>query len=371
MTTDLIAGNDDNGRRLDRILRKALPDMPLSLIHRLLRTGRVLVDGTAAGADCRVPAGARICVQDAGPGGGRRTDGSAKLETCVHGCLAPEAAKNKSTRLPDRSGTPHAGGPIPAIIWQGAGLLAVNKPAGIAVHGSDRRSTDRRSIDRRSTESLDTQVQAYLAGKLPPSLSFKPGPLHRLDKPTSGIVVFSVTLEGAQIFTALLRERQLRKRYIALADGCIEKAETWEESLIRDRQQEKTFPAATNTPGAKPALTRALPLAVTRRYSLIMLEIETGRTHQIRAQAAFHGHPLSGDRKYGGAPFSGGLLLHAWSLEFPPFPPEMPAQTTSPPPELAGKTLQAPLPAAFLEQIRAIFGEGAINGTAYTGGKVQ
>ncbi|GHV81597.1 hypothetical protein AGMMS49991_01550 [Spirochaetia bacterium] len=210
---------------------------------------------------------------------------------------------------------------------------------------------------------MDTQVQAYLAGKLPPSLSFKPGPLHRLDKPSSGIVVFSLTLEGAQLFSALLREHRLRKRYIALTDGCLENAETWDDPLIRDHEQEKTFPAAQNTPGAKPALTRILPLAATRRYSLIMLEIETGRTHQIRAQAAFHRHPLSGDRKYGGSPLPCGLLLHAWSLEFPPFSPTLVPANPSPvmPPELAGKTLQAPLPPAFLEQIRTIFGEKAIN----------
>ncbi|MDR1654967.1 MAG: RNA pseudouridine synthase, partial [Treponema sp.] len=64
----------------------------------------------------------------------------------------------------------------------------------------------------------------------------------------------------------------------------------------------------------KKAVTRVKPLASCRTYSLIRAEIETGRTHQIRVQAAFHGHPLAGDRKYSGRSSSQGFFLHAWRL---------------------------------------------------------
>ncbi|MDR0878107.1 MAG: RNA pseudouridine synthase, partial [Treponema sp.] len=233
------------------------------------------------------------------------------------------------------------------ILCQLPGLLILNKPAGIAVHGP---------------ESLDTRVQGYLAGKIKPSLSFKPGPLHRLDKPTSGIIVFSLSLEGAQRFSALIRERRIKKQYLALIDGILEGPQVWEDELVRDKALHKTFIPAGNsargavhgavqdTPPAKSALTRVQPLAscfVTGKgYTLIRAEIETGRTHQIRAQAAAHAHPLTGDKKYGGSVQSGGFLLHARKLEFPGDDEEH-----------SPICITAPLPENFCRRITALFGQ--------------
>jgi 23S rRNA pseudouridine955/2504/2580 synthase len=149
-----------------------------------------------------------------------------------------------------------------------------------------------------------------------------------------------------------MRERRLQKTYLALADGCIEKEEVWEDALLRDRVKRKTLAIPEEGPeGAKWARTRVFPLAACSPYSFIALEIETGRTHQIRSQAAFHGHPLAGDRKYGGSFQRGGPLLHAFSLGFPGegLPPELE--------NLRGVIIRAPLPEPFLRRIREIFGE--------------
>jgi 23S rRNA pseudouridine955/2504/2580 synthase len=155
-----------------------------------------------------------------------------------------------------------------------------------------------------------------------------------------------------------MRERRLRKTYLALADGRIDGEEIWEEALVRDTVRGKTLAVTGDQPGvtagrirAKPARTRVFPLAFNSPYSLIALEIETGRTHQIRSQAAFHGHPLAGDRKYGGSFQRGGLLLHAFSLGFPAegCPPELE--------EFRGETVNAPLPEPFVRRIREIFGK--------------
>jgi 23S rRNA pseudouridine955/2504/2580 synthase len=215
----------------------------------------------------------------------------------------------------------------------------MNKPAGLAVHGP-------------GPACLDALVRSYLRDKLPLSLSFRPGPLHRLDQVSSGIIVFSTSLAGARTFSALMRERRLRKTYLALMDGPIEKEEVWEEALFRDTANRKTLAITGEPPDrAKPARTRVFPLAIRPAYSLAALEIETGRTHQIRSQAAFHGHPLAGDRKYGGSFQRGGLFLHALSLGFPSegLPPELK--------NLRGQTINAPLPESFLRRIREIFGE--------------
>jgi 23S rRNA pseudouridine955/2504/2580 synthase len=234
------------------------------------------------------------------------------------------------------------------IIFESPDLLALNKPAGLAVHGPG---------------SLDTRVRAYLAPRLPPSLSFNPGPLHRLDKPTSGIVVFSVSLAGARFFSALLREHSLVKRYLALVEGSVRSSGVWEDELVRDRDLRKTLlPESAETgresPEGKPARTRFKPLGRDGGFTLLELEPETGRTHQIRAQAAFHGHPLAGDRKYGSrtkppVPNRDGngeglsFLLHAWRLEVPSHPAEKNTAQEGRP--LLPPLLEAPVPDYFRE----------------------
>ncbi|MHB9294097.1 putative 23S rRNA pseudouridine955/2504/2580 synthase [Hollandina sp. SP2] len=304
MVITMITTSDDEGRRLDRVLRKAMPDLPLSALHRLLRKKQILVDGMPAGASVRPKAGSLITIPtEAAP-------------------VSPVSPRAYQPRLP-----------VP-ILWEGIGALALNKPAGLAVHGPD---------------SLETMVRSYLAKKLPPSLSFRPGPIHRLDTPTSGIILFSTTLKGAQYVSTLIRERQVKKQYLALVDGNMTAPSRWEDMLIRDRSAGKTRVAEEQDGAAQDAETAVFPLATTSNYSLILAAIHTGRTHQIRAQAAFHGHPLVGDRKYGGSFQPGGLLLHAYTLEFP-------ATGDMKGMGLPG-ILKAPLPDAFRMRIDELFGK--------------
>jgi 23S rRNA pseudouridine955/2504/2580 synthase len=272
---ELITGENDKDRRLDRILRKALPGHPLALIHRLLRRGQVLVNDKPAKAHDRIDCGMKISIPSLN---------DAQKNNTLHSRKDTKAVLKFEKSL---------------ILWQGSGLLAINKPPGLAVHGPD---------------SLDTMVNTYLADKLPPSLSFKPGPLHRLDKPSSGIVVFSENIDGARLFSELLRERKVKKTYLAIVKGTVKNEEIWHDELVRDHEKKKTFISREKT-GSKTAVTKITPLAAEGGYSLIKAEIATGRTHQIRAQASAHGYPLAGDVKYGGHG-KGSFFLHAWKLEF-------------------------------------------------------
>ena len=319
---NLTAGDNDNGRRLDRILRKALPDMPLSAIHRLLRQGLVLVNGEAAGADYRVQSGQLIVLDSASSGSARAG-------------YEPERTKRAGS-----GGNERVPLEIPEILFEGEGLLILNKPAGIEVHGK---------------KSLEEIARFYLAPKLSPSLSFKPGPLHRLDRPTSGIIVFSANIEGARFFSALMRKREIKKQYLAIVEGVIQKSEIWREELFRDNHLKKTFTSDSarnlgikDEQELKAAITLVRPLAKSEKFTLVLAEIETGRTHQIRAQAASRGHPLSGDRKYGSRVSGGGLFLHAWRVEFPQsarsFFPTLPL------------LIEAPLPDSFHGMIFELFG---------------
>ena len=279
-TMDMITGENDKGRRLDRILRKSLPNHSLALIHRLIRQKQVFVDGKAARAEDRICSGAMISIP------------SLKDEKNSPSFKAPKGALS--------------------ILWEDLGLLALNKPPGLAVHGSG---------------SLDEMVRSYLKDKLPPSLSFRPGPQHRLDKPSSGIVVFSTSLDGARLFSSLLHEQRVRKIYLAVVEGKVKNDDVWEDNLSRDKNIKKTFITQHGDEGKK-AVTKITPLAVENNFSLIQAEILTGRTHQIRAQASAHGHPLAGDKKYGGSG-GGNFFLHAWKLEFLNYSIEAPLPESS------------------------------------------
>ncbi|MDR0494447.1 MAG: RluA family pseudouridine synthase [Treponema sp.] len=327
---ELKAGPNDAGRRLDRVLRKSLPDYSLSLIHRLLRQGKVAVNGIPAHPDDRVTAMSIIRLE-------------ANAASSVNH-IKPRINKNADSNVNCRPGRVYRDGLLvncrcqrinkeggsvllPEILMREAGIIIFNKPPGLASHGKD---------------SLDALVKNWLADKIPPSLSFKPGPLHRLDRPSSGIIAFSESLEGARWFSRLLRERKVVKTYLAIAEGHIAGDELWRDDLVRNKNAQKTL-AGNKTEKSKNAITTVKPLASNGSCTLIEARIITGRTHQIRAQAASHGHPLAGDRKYGALPFPGGFCLHAWKMELCEQIEGFP------------QPLTAPLPEAFLTRIQTLF----------------
>ena len=330
---ELTAGMDDTGRRLDRILRKALPDLSLSFIHRLLRQKKILVDNKPATPNHRIKQGMVIQIIASVNHTQEQVN-----HNIINQVKQPVNKKNLCKNPVSNTQGGKAAPPVP-ILWQGSDLIAFNKPQGLSTHGPN---------------SLDLIVYDWLlagASPLPHSLSFRPGPLHRLDKPTSGIIFFSRTLEGAKLFSALLREHKLEKTYIAIVEGSLKKDETWHDVLTHDKTARKTFVKTVPLlPAPKEAFTTVKPIASNNEYSLIEAGIKTGRHHQIRAQAASHGYPLAGDIKYGGKPLpgqsrKGAFFLHAWKIKFN-------AQDV---PDGFPREITAPLPEAFREKIEALF----------------
>jgi len=263
------AGQDDDGKRIDRILRTLFPDVPLSAIYRALRRGAVRVNGRPVTQRTRVRAGSTLTVGErAGFGSEAR-----------HGENRP-APENKASTYLSR-----------LIIYQSPSLLAVNKPYGMLVHGPG---------------SLTDVLRASSFAPAGRSLSFSPGPVHRLDRNTTGVQLFSLSLAGARTLTRFFREHRLRKVYCGLVEGRIERPAVWEDDLFRDGQTRTTRAGIAGH--AHYARTRIIPFASTRTHSLLLMLPETGRTHQLRFQAGRRGHPLIGDTKYGSASGSRYLL---------------------------------------------------------------
>ena len=202
MARDLVAGPDDAGRRLDKVLRSVLRESSLSEIYAALRKGRILVNGAKARPDLRLAAGDRISLTGFELG---------SAVSAAHGAQG-EAADSAQDGLRSISDI---------LILATIHLVFVNKPRGELSQGP---------------EGIEGRIRAALAGSSAASLSFRPGPLHRLDRNTTGIMTFPRSAEGARTFTALLRERRLVKRYLALVDGEIEGPSEWVDRLERDQE---------------------------------------------------------------------------------------------------------------------------------------
>jgi 23S rRNA pseudouridine955/2504/2580 synthase len=298
---ELIAGPDDSGRRLDKVLRSLLEDRPLSAIYASLRKGQVRVNGAKATPDLRLAEGDRIYLPAA---------------------LRPSPSPPRPSRGVDEG----LEGISDILVLATRDLLFVNKPRGLLSQGD---------------EELEGRVRAALASRSAASLSFTPGPLHRLDRNTTGVLAFPRSAAGARAFTELMRRRALVKRYLALIDGEPEAAALWRDLIVRDDADRRSRVSAEGDE----AISSMTPLLSAGGRSLVAVELLTGLTHQIRVQASSRGIPLSGDSKYGGSPLPGGYVLHALSLGFPEPPfPDLPA------------SVSAPLPAAAIQRLEALFG---------------
>jgi 23S rRNA pseudouridine1911/1915/1917 synthase len=292
------------GRTLAAMLRGRLPGRPWSDVRRLIRNRHVQVNGN-------------LCCDE-----GRRLKAGEVVKLLEHPTAPP--AREEDVR----------------IVYVDAHLVVVEKPAGVTSvrHEEERHWKESRKNRQPTLEDMLPRILAK-RGRSKPQAGRRGGhpgdrrnapktspvrPVHRLDRETSGLMVFARTVPAERHLGLQFRKHTTYRRYLAVVEGPIEAERTIASRLVRDRGDGRRGSTLDPEEG-KPAVTHVRPLESFSGYTLVECRLETGRTHQIRIHLSEAGHPLCGEKVYRAAPFkkaaadkSGAprLVLHAAELGF-------------------------------------------------------
>jgi len=166
---------------------------------------------------------------------------------------------------------------------------------------------------------LSEVVKEYIAEKYAKPGKVFLGVVHRLDRPTTGIVIFAKTSKALERLNKMLREKNIQKIYWALVEGSADPSKaTLTHYLRKNPKNNKSTAFSKETPDSKRAVLHYKTLLELDNYTLLEINLETGRHHQIRCQLSVNGHPIKGDLKYGSkrSNSNGGIHLHAVKIEF-------------------------------------------------------
>ncbi len=194
------------------------------------------------------------------------------------------------------------------VLYEDNHIIAVNKRVSDIVQG-----------DKTGDEPLLDKVKRYIKIKYQKKGNVFLGLPHRLDRPTSGIVLFARTSKALTRLNKMFQEKDIKKIYWAIVSPAPEIPEAdLVHYLAKNEKQNKSYVFDTEKPRSKKAILHYKQIAQSERYSLLEVELKTGRHHQIRAQLAHIGSIIKGDLKYG-APRSNpdkGICLHARDIRF-------------------------------------------------------
>lgn len=290
----VLVDEDAAGQRLDNFLMRHLKGVPKSHVYRIIRSGEVRVNKGRACADDRVAAGDQVRLPPVRISGRVAEKADAMAATTANGAPAREFS----------------------ILFEDDYLIAIDKPAGVAVHGGS---------------GVSFGVIEQLRMSRPQAVFLEL--IHRLDRETSGILLIAKKRSALKLLQNQFRERETGKTYLALVLG------RWPASKkVLDKPLHKYLLAngerrvkvvGKDDPDGMPSVTlvRSRPTS-TLAFTLLEVTIKTGRTHQIRVHLASEGHPIAGDDKYGDfdankklmrtvdSPALKRMYLHAWRLQF-------------------------------------------------------
>ena len=309
----LLVDEESAGQRLDNFLMRHLKGVPKTHVYRIIRSGEVRINKGRAAADTRVQNGDEVR-------------------------LPPVRVSHKVAEKAER---PAPGREFPLLLEDDS-LMAIDKPAGVAVHGGS-------GVSFGVIEQLrQARPEANLLELV-----------HRLDRDTSGILLVAKKRSALKHLQEQFRERETGKTYLALVKGdWPDKLKVIDQPLHKFLLSDGERRVRVTTPEDPDGMRSITLVKVAQRLqgaTLLEVTIKTGRTHQIRVHLASQGHPIAGDDKYGDFEWNRQLLkpgarvglkrmfLHAWRLQFShPVTDERVALQAELPPELKAYIDHAP-----------------------------
>ena len=389
----VIITEKDAGQRLDKYLHRILPRAESGFLYKMLRKKNITLNDMKAGGGEKIAEGDSITIyfsdetlekfmgKKIRAGLDRKAEGISKKNAQRSRNTAQKAYKSMGSVNDD--GDIEIANYISAydtiqnirILYENDHILLVDKPAGVL---------------SQKAEKTDISLNEWLIGYLMKSGAiteeefavYRPSVCNRLDRNTSGIVLCSKTLKGAQLLSGLLKNRTLHKYYRLYVKGIVSEEQLIEGYLIKDEKLNKVYIESVNAGSSADSANpqEEMPENSRKRYgdrkemrsieqirssyiktgykpvkaendkTLLEVELITGKTHQIRAHLASVGHPLLGDYKYGDKTWNeeyrkkyqvGAQLLHAYKVVFP--------KLEEPFDDISGRTFTAELPEIFMK----------------------
>ncbi len=261
-----VIHTNDAGQRVDKFLSKAVPSLPQSLLYKSIRLKRIKLNGKRCEISTRLAEGDELSLY-------LNDEFFAESESQQLFLHAPTAL---------------------SVIYEDANILLVDKHPGLIVHEDNQHTVD----------TLINRILHYLyqKGEYDPRVenSFVPSLCNRIDLNTGGIVIAAKNAATLRILNEKIKEREILKQYLCIVHGAMPmKEDTLKGFLLKDAETNMVKIFDHPIRDGRTVLTRYRVLGQNGRFSLLEIDLLTGRTHQIRAHLASIGHPLLGDTKYG------------------------------------------------------------------------
>ena len=265
---------EESNKRIDAYIQNQINEYSRTCIQRLLEEEKITVNGKKVKASYKVQVGDEIQIEEE----------------------KPKEIGLKAQEIPLE------------IIYEDKDIIVINKPKGMVVHPANG-NPDGTLVN--AVMAICKDSLSGIGGEI------RPGIVHRLDKDTSGIIIVAKNDKAHITLSEQIKNHEIKKTYIALVHGVIkENNATIDMPIARSKKDRKKM--AVDRDG-KNAITHFKVLKRTEKYTLLEVQIETGRTHQIRVHLSYIGHPLVGDEVYSNRKNEWnvkGQCLHAKSLEF-------------------------------------------------------
>lgn len=289
---EIIVSKNEHDQRLDRFLKKYLDDAPNSFIYKMIRKKNIKLNGSRAKPEDMIFEGD-------------------KIELFLAEKTIEKFQKEKQEI---RSNL------IPNIIYEDENILLINKESGILSHGA--------SGDEFEENIVDSMISYLIQkGDYVPRIerTFTPSICNRLDRNTSGIVIGAKNYDALKDINMATRKSSIGKFYKTIVKGELRDEFTDTAHLLKDEDKNIVSIEQYDVEGSKEIRTHIKPIKVKNGYSLLEIELLTGRTHQIRGHLSSLGYPVIGDRKYGDESVNkkfnleyqlDNQWLHAYKVEF-------------------------------------------------------